>query len=110
MSDVQEFVVNSDEIDWSEGPTGLKRKDLVDLPKGPHARVVKIEPGQIVPRHRHPCNEILYVLDGDLEMNGESYAAGTCYYKPDGWAYGPLSSQGGTTLLLFFDGNDAFQL
>ena len=103
-----EVIVDANALAWVEGVAGIKIKHLVSRPGGPHARVIRMEPGMVVPRHRHPCCEIMYVLDGELEMNGETYGAGICYFKPEKLAYGPLSTTTGVTLLLFFDGNDNF--
>jgi len=105
----EEVVIHADDVPWTSGKTGLGRKALIDLPGGPKVRIVRIEAGQIVPRHRHPdANEVMYVLEGELEMNGTTYGPGTCYYKPRGWSYGPLSTRSGVNVLLFFDGDDRF--
>lgn len=106
----EEHVVNANRIPWTAGRTGLARKSLVDISGGPKARLVRIEPGDEVPRHRHPSNEIMYILEGELEMHGEVYGPGTCYFKPKNWSYGPLTTKTGVTVLLFFDGPDPVQL
>ena len=110
MNENKEFVVHLDEVPWTAGKTGLMRKSLVELPNGPKARVVRIEPGEVVPRHKHPSNEIMYVLEGELEMHDNVYGPGTCYYKPKDWFYGPLTTKTGVNVLLFFDGPDAVQI
>ena len=104
----EEIVVDANALDWTEGVAGIKIKHLVSRADGPHARVIRMEPGMVVPPHRHPCCEIMYVLDGELEMSGETYGAGMCYYKPEKLLYGPLGTKTGVTLLLFFDGDDKF--
>lgn len=110
MKENKEFVVNVEEVPWTTGKTGLKRKTLVEQSDGPKARIVRIEPGEVVPRHRHPSNEVMYILDGELEMNGKVHGPGTCYYKPRDWFYGPLTTKTGVSVLLFFDGPDAVQI
>jgi anti-sigma factor ChrR (cupin superfamily) len=110
MNENEEFVIHVDDVPWTAGKTGLMRKSLVELANGPKARVVRIQPGEIVPRHKHPSNEIMYVLDGELQMHGKVYGPGTCYYKPKDWFYGPLSTKTGVSVLLFFDGPDAVQI
>ncbi len=109
MDPSEEHVVDAAEMDWQRTKTGLMRKSLVELPDGPSARLVRIEPGQVVPRHTHPCNEIMYILEGDLDWDGRSHGSGACYYKPKGCFYGPLTTKGGATVLLFFDGRFGFQ-
>ncbi len=108
MDKEQEFIVDVNDLDWTVGVSGIKLKHLVSRAGGPHARVIRMEAGDVVPRHRHPCVEIMYVLDGELEMNDRSYGVGSCYFKPEKWSYGPLSTKTGVTLLLFFDGDDKF--
>ena len=110
MNENEEFVVNVNDITWAAGKTGLMRKSLVEIPNGPRARIVRIEPGEVVPRHKHPSNEIMYVLEGELEMHDKVYGPGTCYYKPKDWFYGPLTTKTGVSVLLFFDGPDAVQI
>lgn len=110
MKEHEECIVNVNQIPWTAGKTGLRRKPLVDFPTGPKARIVRMEPGEIVPRHKHPSNEIMYILEGELELHGQVLGPGTCYYKPKDWLYGPLTTKTGVSVLLFFDGPDRFEV
>ena len=57
-------------------PAGIKRTDLLrhDL-SAPGREVIQVrvefEPGVAFPRHRHPGEEIAYVLEGSLEYQVE---------------------------------------
>lgn len=52
-----------------------------------------------IPVHSHPFNEMFYVLDGEIEIGGTTYTAGSCIYIPKGQAYGPtMAPKGGKVL------------
>ncbi len=38
----------------------------------------------------HPFNQMFYVLEGEIEMAGATYTAGTCIFMPKGTSYGPI--------------------
>jgi len=60
----------------AQGPSGVRRIDLQrhDLSaQGREAIQVRvdIDPGSVAPKHRHPGEEIIYVLAGELEYDLE---------------------------------------
>jgi len=49
----------------------LQRHDLSTPGRETIQAIVEIAPGQIAPRHSHPGEEIIYVLEGQLEYSLE---------------------------------------
>ena len=47
--------------------TDLQRRDLSIPGRETIQAIVDIAPGQLAPRHSHPGEEIIYVLEGELE-------------------------------------------
>lgn len=54
--------------------------------------------------HSHPYNEMFYVLDGEVEVGDQVYAAGSCIYISKGTPYGPTRAPKGATLLRYAEG------
>jgi quercetin dioxygenase-like cupin family protein len=60
-------------------------------------------PGTTVPEHVHThADETLYVLSGDLVVEGQSYGQGTFFIITAGTPHGPHSSVGGCSMLVRF--------
>jgi len=60
----------------AQGPSGVRRIDLqrhdLSAPGREAIQVrVDIDPGSVAPKHRHPGEEIIYVLAGELEYDLE---------------------------------------
>ena len=78
----------------AQAPPGISRTDLLrnDLSASGHEVIqvrVDFRPGAFAPRHRHPGEEIVYVLSGSLEyqLDGRppvTVRAGEVLFIPDG--------------------------
>ena len=78
----------------AQGPSGVRRTDLqrhdLSAPGWEAIQVrVDIDPGAVAPKHKHPGEEIIYVLDGTLEYDLEGRApvtlkAGGVLFVPAG--------------------------
>ena len=51
--------------------------------------------------HNHPYNEMFYVLDGEIEIGGVTYAAGACIFIEKGTPYGPTRAPKGGKVLRY---------
>src|SRR5581483_10524090 len=51
--------------------------------------------------HSHPYNKLFYVLEGEVEMGGQTYGAGSCIYISAGTPYGPTRAPKGAKLLRY---------
>lgn len=54
-----------------------------------------------IPVHSHPMNEMFYVLEGEIEIGGTVYAAGSCIYIEKGTPYGPTRAPKGGKVLRY---------
>jgi len=78
----------------AQGPSGVRRTDLqrhdLSAPGREAIQVrVDIDPGSVAPMHKHPGEEIIYVLQGELEYDLEGRApvtlkAGGVLFVPAG--------------------------
>jgi quercetin dioxygenase-like cupin family protein len=67
-------------------------------------------PGTVVPEHWHThADEMLYVISGDLVVEGISYGPGTFFFVTAGTKHGPHSSVDGCTMLTRFSAALDFQ-
>ena len=65
----------------------------------------KFKAGHTIPAHTHPdANEWAYVLSGEWEESGVTYAAGALFYAPKGVQHGPHVAQTEVISLTVFDG------
>ena len=65
----------------------------------------KFHPGVTVPPHTHPhANEFVYVLSGEWEESGVTYAVGTLFHAPKGVRHGPHVACADVISLTIFDG------
>ena len=65
----------------------------------------KFKAGHTIPAHTHPnANECAYVLSGDWEESGVTYAAGALFYAPKGTRHGPHVAKTEVISLTIFDG------
>jgi quercetin dioxygenase-like cupin family protein len=65
----------------------------------------KFKAGHTIPAHTHPnANEWAYVLSGEWEESGVSYANGSLFYAPKGVKHGPHVARTEVISLTIFDG------
>jgi hypothetical protein len=92
-------VIVEDEIPWRDGSEMVEdgkvlrahsRFPIAHFETGPWFGRAKYDPGMRVEAHWHPCNEVLYITQGELTVGGEAYKAGTALAIDEGTVYGPL--------------------
>ena len=110
--------VNVNSLAWSktaEYPAGTEQKVLSEGGTiAPRVIMLKLPPGWEMGSHSHRFTELHYVLDGEIESQGKTYAAGTFRVIPESVEHGPFSSKAGATVLVIWcsiteteDGSDA---
>jgi hypothetical protein len=52
----------------------------------------RYDPGLVIERHGHRSDNLVYVLDGDLDVDGRACPAGTLIVLERGAAFGPLTA------------------
>ena len=92
---------------WQPGP--YPGVELMILHKnettGGVAVLRKFHAGVDVPAHTHPqANEFVYILSGEWEESGVTYAPGTVFYAPRGQQHGPHHARTEVLSLTVFDG------
>jgi quercetin dioxygenase-like cupin family protein len=65
----------------------------------------KFQAGVTVPAHTHPlANESVYILSGEWEESGVTYATGSYFFAPKGERHGPHVAKSEVISLTMFDG------
>ncbi len=102
-------ILNVADCDWENIQRGRKiniRRKLLPLDSGLPGVTVEmsymvVPDGYEVPRHRHNCDQIRYIIDGVQSIGvRQDMVAGECGYFPEGVHYGPQTQRGDCTCLL----------
>lgn len=93
--------VDCDEVSWeaSKLTTGLAVKNIA-IAGGFEMQLVRMEPGAVIPPHAHALPEFLYVLDGELEIGGQTLARGCASVAAPGSRHVDVRSTRGCTFVL----------
>ncbi|OLP18814.1 anti-sigma factor [Leptolyngbya sp. 'hensonii'] len=94
--DMPDLVVRASELNWE--PYRIPGVTVAQLHVNPARRevvaVLKAEPGVTYPLHRHAGVEEIYMLEGDLTIEGQVYGPGDYIRSEKGSIHGPATSQG----------------
>jgi quercetin dioxygenase-like cupin family protein len=91
------FTIRSSQIKWRPHPRcrGVQIASLhIDRDRREAASMVKAEPGTLYPRHRHVGIEEIYMLEGELIIGTEVYAAGDYIRSHPGSIHAPITTTG----------------
>jgi quercetin dioxygenase-like cupin family protein len=102
-----QYIANADEKPWQPGPyEGVQLKFLhKNELTGGVVVLRKFEAGRTIPAHTHPAaNEWAWILSGEWEEGGVSYAPGTLFFAPKGEQHGPHVARTEVVSLTVFDG------
>lgn len=104
---MNEIVYHTPDMRWEElraFPGTGKAKMLRDEPPiGARTVIVRLPAGgQIVP-HMHLAAVQHYVLEGEYESEGRTFAAGTYRFFPKNVDVSPISTKAGVTILMIYD-------
>ncbi len=102
---MEELSILAAKLPWEKSPSGdLQRKVLrVGADGKPKVALVRLEPGVSSVAHAHEQAENHYVLEGEYESQGGTYAAGSYRLIPPNKTHGPLLSKEGATLLVIWE-------
>jgi hypothetical protein len=74
-------------------PKGIEYKIIMDGEGGsPMIILARYEPGWVEPRHRHAEDETLFLVEGEIEVEGELHQAPSVVFVSRGTLYGPLTA------------------
>ncbi len=102
-------MLHVDELPWeviSRGRTNSIRRKLLPLDSGVPGVTVELSymivpDGYGVPRHRHNCDQIRYIIDGTQNIGpNHDMLPGECGFFPEGAHYGPQAQKGDCLCLL----------
>jgi len=98
--------VNVNDLKWSrsaEYSAGTEEKVLsMGGTIAPRTTLLKLPPGWKMTNHSHRFTELHYVLEGQIESQGNKYPAGTFRMIPKEVDHGPFSSETGATVLVIW--------
>jgi anti-sigma factor ChrR (cupin superfamily) len=105
-------VMNSNQLPWSDSPSPLVQRRLLERDGGEVARatsVVRYAAGAQFERHAHELGEEILVLDGTLSDESGDYGPGTYLKNPAGSSHAPYSAEGCTLFvkLRYLDPKDS---
>jgi anti-sigma factor ChrR (cupin superfamily) len=102
-----EIVVNTQEIPWEDAERygqGTKQKVLRQGPGGEMTTLLlKLPAGFAMGAHSHTSVEHHYVLEGEYEVGGRHFPAGTYQLIPKGTTHGPFRSARGAVVLAIWE-------
>ena len=105
--------VHLDEVPWTEviaQEHGDRRVSVHEkfLEWTPQRMVVlgRYDPGMVIERHGHASDNLVYVLEGDLDVGGRPCPAGTLIILEQGAVFGPLTAGPDGCLLFETWGDD----
>ncbi len=76
-----------------------------ERPTEPNAGLVRYEAGAHHPFHKHDFAQVWYILEGEFDIGGKTYGAGTMVFHPDPHYEHDLSTKtGGTMLFVQYQG------
>lgn len=107
--ELRSHFVDSVQMPWA--PTefpGIEMKILYSEPDGRSAILFRMQPGAVVPLHRHQALEMTYMLEGDLEDDEGACTAGNFVWRPGGNRH-TARSRNGAVFLSIFNRPNAFE-
>jgi hypothetical protein len=90
-------------IPWHPVPgiKGLSVRQVAHLYDfGPSIKMIKLDPGAEVPASNGQWEEVRFVVEGEIALDGSSYPAPSGFYRPGYLSFSPMSTKTGATLLL----------
>jgi quercetin dioxygenase-like cupin family protein len=108
VSETFALLRSDDESGWQKLPIpGTSVKILsIDRALGYAVLLGKLEAGARYPAHRHFGSEDIYMLSGDLHIEGETLRAGDFHHAASGTTHGVNYSEQGCTLLAIISTED----
>lgn len=93
--------VKCDDLPWkpSTFADGLHVKDVA-VTDGLEMQILRFEPGARLPLHEHECPEFIYVLDGELIVEGQRLSSGWASVASVGSVHSDVHSETGCLLVL----------
>jgi quercetin dioxygenase-like cupin family protein len=109
------IALKTEPLEWEDGgsiqelPPGPQVKILRSEPKDDSALdiLVRFPPGYVEPRHTHPGEHSVLILEGTMIVDGKRLGPGDYVFGPRGIPHGPFEYPDGITLYAAHRGNAA---
>lgn len=109
-ADASHLTIRSDEGEWQPFLDGVAIKVLREQ-AGVLSYLLRLEPGAVLPPHRHPQDEECVVLEGRLRVGSQTEIGPGAYHLAQGGAlHASISTDTGATIFLRGAVPDASQL
>jgi hypothetical protein len=95
--------MHTENYSWQtlDGGTGVLVKHLGYFNEaGPNIKMIKLDAGGSTPAGLAPCQQVRFVIEGEITYEGEHYTAVSCMYFPAHVPYSSTSSSTGATLFV----------
>jgi quercetin dioxygenase-like cupin family protein len=95
------FYTDCNDLPWTPSSLaqGLSVRDVA-VADGLELQFVRLEPGASIPRHTHELPEFIYVLEGELELAGQTLTPGWASVASIGSVHSDVRSTKGCVFLL----------
>jgi anti-sigma factor ChrR (cupin superfamily) len=104
---MEEITLDTSKMQWEalrRFPGAADVKELREEPRrGAMTMLVRLPAGGHLAPHTHAGVVQHYVLEGEYESQGQTFAAGRYRLLPEHTDVPPISSEGGVTLLIIYD-------
>jgi uncharacterized cupin superfamily protein len=84
-----------------DGPITRGTQFFGDLDIGPWVMINAIQPGYISQTHSHDQDEVFYIIQGDLTIEGQVYGPNTLMFMEKGTVYSFTAGSDGVRFLRF---------
>ena len=99
------YTVNANEVELEKSARGYTKTLHSNAERShPTIQIRHWGPETDIPVHRHPFNEMFYVLEGEVEIGDRVYNAGSCIFIDRATEYGPTRAPKGATVLRYAEG------
>lgn len=97
----QVLCLRCDDLSWkpSTFAAGVFVKDVA-VTDGLEMQIVRLEPGARLPLHTHECPEFIYVLEGELIIEGQQLGRGWASVASVGSEHSDVHSEAGCIFVL----------
>jgi anti-sigma factor ChrR (cupin superfamily) len=93
--------INVGRIDWTDVRAGVRHKTIWEDPAaGRSMRLVRFDPGAVLPAHRHHGESLMFGIEGEITDHRGPTLPGNFCCQPDGYVHS-VSSKNGATVLYY---------
>jgi ChrR Cupin-like domain len=108
----ESYQVKASKVKWEPHPEGIEGISIaplfVDRSSRKFSGLVRCEIGAIYPAHRHYADEEIFILEGDLIVDGKSFSVGDYIYSAPNSLHPPIGNNNGCVFFIRTSLDDRF--